>query len=253
MEFYLQTSTYFQYGASYKLGDGGSIFFWHDIWICNCPLKIKYALLFNICSDQDITVAGCLLNGVWHINFDRSFGEEEAGLWRDLKKDLDGVLLNGERDQVSWCLEKKGHFTVKSLYNHLVFGGVVNMKLKQLWSSRIPLKVKNFMWLTHHNRLQTADQLICRNWKGNDNCILCGVLEDANHVLFLCVLARFAWVCMKEILSWKRCPISLDDFHLCWLDIGGDINYHITLLSFAVFIWTLWEIKNKLVIEGALL
>lgn len=76
------------------------------------------------------------------------------------------------------------------------------------------------------------------------------MLEDANHVFFNCVLANFAWTYFREILWWKRCPVSLEDFHLCWLDCWGANNCHIVLLSFAALIWTLWKIRNKLAIEG---
>lgn len=35
--------------ARYKTGDGYSVSFWGDIWLGDCPLKIKYKKLFNIC------------------------------------------------------------------------------------------------------------------------------------------------------------------------------------------------------------
>lgn len=104
---------------------------------------------------------------------------------------------------------------MKSLYQHLTFGGVIDSRLKKLWSSTIPLKVKIFLWQTYHNRIQTADQLSVRNWKGDVNCILCGVVEDARHVLFQCVLAKFAWACCMEAFDWRRGPDSLDDLHHC--------------------------------------
>lgn len=38
---------------------------------------------------------------------------------------------------------------------------------------------------------------------------------------------------MKEILSWERAPISLDDFHLNWLENRGANDYNIVLFTFA--------------------
>ena len=74
-------------------------------------------------------------------------------------------------------------------------------------------------------------------------------MEDANHVLFQRVLAKFVWSCFKEIFGWRRCPESLEDFHLYWLDVWGANNYHIGLFSFAALAWTLWKTKNKMAIE----
>lgn len=79
--------------------------------------------------------------------------------------------------------------------------------------------------------------------------MLCGIEENADHVLFQCVLARFVWHCVKEILIWGRIPGSLDDLHLNWLDKRGANDYHIGLFSFAALAWTLWKIRNKMVIE----
>lgn len=196
----------FNWGASYKLGNGRRTYFWHDVWLDDCPLKIKFALLYRTCSDLDIKVAECLVEGVWQINFARTLGRGEEELWRNLKENLDGVVLDGEKDQVRQCLEKNGHFIVKSMYRHLAFGGVTHRKMHKLWSSRIPLKVKIFLWQIYQNSIQTADQLSARNWKGGVNCIHCGVVEDAKHVLFQCVLVKFAF--------------SLGDFHRVGWMIG---------------------------------
>ena len=97
--------------------------------------------------------------------------------------------------------------------------------------------------------MQTADKLKKKGWKGKGKCILCGVDESLNHVIFSCVLARFAWICVKEVLSWERIPISLDDFQMNWLDRIRANAYNITLFSFAALAWSLWKLRNKMEIE----
>lgn len=72
-----------------------------------------------------------------------------------------------------------------------------------------------------------------RGWKGEDKCSLCEVSEDTNHVIFRCVVAKFAWCCMREMLHWDRCLDSLDDMHIGWLDSWGANGYNIGLFSFA--------------------
>ena len=85
----------------------------------------------------------------------------------------------------------------------------------------MPLKVKIFVWLCYQNRVQSLDQLKLRGFKGNDNCLLCGVEETINHILFSCVVSKFLWICFTEILSWNRNPTCIDDFQSNWLDLNG--------------------------------
>jgi hypothetical protein len=72
-----------------------------------------------------------------------------------------------------------------------------------------------------HNKLQSADQLKKRNWKGEVNCQLCGGLEDMNHIKFKCVSSKFVWVFMKEAFGWAMYPSSFEDFLSNWVGGGG--------------------------------
>lgn len=131
---------------SQQVRNGEGTLFWKDTWLDNCPLKIRFCRLFNICSNPDITVAGCLVNDEWSIEFIRQFGQTEAESWDELKRELVGVsLVSSDSDKVKWCLESSGNFSVKSLYCHISFGGVSISRNMKLWKSKIPLKVKIFI------------------------------------------------------------------------------------------------------------
>lgn len=82
----------FHLGVVQQIGNGEAVFFWKDVWLGSCPLKIRYGRLFNITSNPDITVADCFVDGVWNITFIRQFGREED-MWKGLKNDLYGVEL----------------------------------------------------------------------------------------------------------------------------------------------------------------
>lgn len=181
----------FNWGVSYQAGNGKSISFWKDVWIGNCPFYIRFNRLYSICLNPDIKLSDCLVHGIWNIRFVRNFGVEEEGLWRELKEIIRGVVLNEENDRAVWCLEKSKQFSVKSLYRHLMFGGVIAKRFHNIWASTVPLKVKIFLWQFYLNRLPTTDQMMLRHWKGDNNCWLCGVPEDLNHVFFHCLMARF--------------------------------------------------------------
>jgi hypothetical protein len=107
-------------------------------------------------------------------------------LWRELLDRLKEVQLT-EEDKVTWALEKDGICTTKSLYRHVAFGGVISRRMKEVWKTKVPLKVRIFICQMFHDKLQYAEQLTRRNWKGDINCPLCGVVEDVDHVMFRCV------------------------------------------------------------------
>jgi len=88
-----------------------------------------------------------------------------------------------------------------------------------MWSSPIPLKIKNFLWLFHQVRIQPVDQLTEKEQKGSEWCILCGVAASADHIMFICLIAWYVW-CI-DVLQWQSCPMHLSDFTIKFSDQGG--------------------------------
>ena len=180
----MKANNLFNLGVRYKVGNGQDTSFWGDVWVNDCPLKIAYSNLFNSCHSSVISVSEGLQAGSWDNLFRRNCGVREKNQWENFKNDVEQVELEDSMDKPIWCLEKSGIFSVKSLYNHLLFGGVNSGKMSKLWKSKCPLKVRIFIWFCYHNRVQSLDQLKLRGWKGNPNCLLCGAEEDINHNLF---------------------------------------------------------------------
>jgi hypothetical protein len=52
------------------------------------------------------------------------------------------VTLSDREDSIRWVLSPSGQFSTTSLYRHCSFSGVVDVRMKELWSSKIPLKIK---------------------------------------------------------------------------------------------------------------
>jgi hypothetical protein len=40
---------------------------------------------------------------------------------------------------------------------------------KKIWKVKIPLKIKIFMWLMNQNTILTKDNLLKRNWQGDQH------------------------------------------------------------------------------------
>jgi hypothetical protein len=47
--------------------------------------------------------------------------------------------------------------------------------------SKLPLKLKNYVWLVNQDRVHNADNLKRKKWKGNEICQLCNKDENVNH------------------------------------------------------------------------
>jgi hypothetical protein len=48
-----------------------------------------------------------------------------------------------------------------------------------------------------------AHQLCAKNWKGKEQCALCGADEDIDHLVFSCPMANFVWTIISEALGGK--------------------------------------------------
>jgi hypothetical protein len=57
-------------------------------------------------------------------------------------------------------------FLVKSMYLDYMNGHAKCLR-KYIWKTKVPLKIKVFMWFFHRKVILTKDNLVRRNRKGN--------------------------------------------------------------------------------------
>jgi hypothetical protein len=150
------------------LGNGKKIRFWHDVWIGGCPLKIAFPNIFVICNQQAWTVHRTLEGGLANLSFRRDFEDREANEWLELSQLLEGISLTEDKDLVKWVIEKSGIFTT-SMYRELTFSGYANRWLMLVWSSKLPLKIRIFLWQVLNNKIQSATQLKKETGLGQQN------------------------------------------------------------------------------------
>jgi len=162
---------------------------------------------------------------------------------------LQEVSLQRGKDIPIWVLENSGQYTSRSMYRFLSYRGVVNKRMEKLWHTKLPLKLKIFMWLAIQGRIQTGAALKQKKWKGDENCSLCNSLESVDHVLFQCVMACFVWAIFKEALGWDRAPNSLTDLFDHWITLGCK-DYELHLFHFVIVAWGIWVTRNKIRIQN---
>jgi hypothetical protein len=154
-----------------------------------------------------------LYQGLLELIFRRNFGDRENQEFSELIDMMAGVHLTDSHDSARWVLEKIGMFTTSSLYKELTFTGFSNRWMLCLWKTKVPLKIKIFLWWVIHDKIQFAEQLKKREWSGLTECKLCGIHESTNHIFFECALARFCWCVIREVMAWPTSPSCPDDIY----------------------------------------
>lgn len=99
------------------------------------------------------------------------------------------------------------------------------------------------------NRLPTSTNVAKRNGPSDGNCSLCGSPEDANHTLFHCHLAIFAWSTVREAVRASWNPKSCADLLACLASLQGSAM-RIMWTCVGALLWSLCYIHNKTTIEG---
>lgn len=161
---------WYERGTKWRLGNGKKIRFWHDVWLGNCPLKIKFPKLFRISRQQDWSVME-LKEVEWNLDL-RRLGNDAVAEWNELQEALELAVFSEEEDTVVWALETSGKFSTKSLYRFMKHSGTVDLRMTGMWKVKLPLKIKIFLWMLWHHRVLTGEQLKIRKGKGSEKQIL---------------------------------------------------------------------------------
>jgi hypothetical protein len=55
------------------------------------------------------------------------------------------------------------------------------------------LKNEDFMWLLEQRAILTKENMIKQKWQGAPDCYFCGTVEDCDHLMFSCPVAKVIW------------------------------------------------------------
>ena len=243
---------WYNYGRGVQLGNGNSTRFWADVWRGDCALNIRFPRLFRICRENVATVEG-IISGRQSLSFRRNLGVAEKEELSELQELTATVRLREESDVVTWKLENSGKYSARSLYRFIVNPGCVDLRMVDVWNTRVPLKIQIFLWMVWHDRVQTTVQLKKRKWGGQIHYKLCGEMEDLDHLFFNCPVALFVWCWwVRDSLGWSCIPASLGDFQDDFLGGPGDKDNRLTIFLFAGVSWALWRTRNDWVFDDLL-
>jgi hypothetical protein len=167
-------------GRRMKVGNGRNTSFWCDSWCDQLPLKDRFPEIYDICIEQNVTVAEAAVMH-WNFSFRRWMTPDLACQIHGLHQIMAQTVLTEEQDKPVWRWTKGGKFTDKYVYNHLCGAGI-DRTFKHLWKSKVPLKIKIWLWMIWHNAIATKDNLLKRNWQGSAICQFCDGIETISHL-----------------------------------------------------------------------
>ncbi|RVW34900.1 putative ribonuclease H protein [Vitis vinifera] len=212
------------------VGDGERIRFWEDLWWGDQTLKDQYPRLFRVIE----------------------------GLER-LMHSLDCMNLSTSvSDARSWSLCSSGLFTVKSFFTALsqMPDSSPFFPTKFVWKSQVPFKVKAFIWLVAHKKVNTNDLLQLRRPHkaiSPDICKLCMEQgESADHLFLHCSVTLGLWHRLFQLakMDWVP-PKSISDMMFINYKGFGKSKRGVILWQNAsiALIWVVWRERNVRIFE----
>lgn len=105
-------------GRKVLVGNGLNTRFWEDVWLTSNSLAKLFPTLYFICNQKGISVHECH-NLHWNLNFRRWLTQDLESQWDLVLSWLVSVIVGNSDEVVSWSLDKRGIFSVKSTYNYL--------------------------------------------------------------------------------------------------------------------------------------
>jgi len=225
-------------GRRLQTKNGKNTILWSDSWLNNKPLCVTYHVLYDLCSEKDITVFDFLRkNG--QIGFCRRLPPILFSSWVDMMNDIFSFHFENSPDKIGWRWNRNGKFSTKSVYEHISHRSCRG-DFKHIWKSRLPYKIKIFTWLVENKVVLTRDNLKRKNWPGDPSCCFCPQIETVDHLFFTCPVARVTWGIVSICLGATNIPQNTSQYRPWikrWLP-GGEAVHH---LGFAGICWALWK------------
>ncbi|KAK1320654.1 hypothetical protein QJS10_CPA03g01413 [Acorus calamus] len=196
----LTATAQFSPAIRWKVGDGRTILFWHDHWLGDGPLNIRYQRIFvlsvaplgRVCHFKVSQGPNC----IWSINLSRELSWEDEVDFSNILLELFLVEFNDPLpDKALWSPQPRLGFSVRSCYkwvrrDHPPLQATA-MKWREISGPKIPLKVKAFVWLMFQERILTKTYRAKWSLQADILCPMCESAEETSEHLFItCSVAR---------------------------------------------------------------
>ncbi|GKC20563.1 RNA-directed DNA polymerase, eukaryota, reverse transcriptase zinc-binding domain protein [Tanacetum coccineum] len=238
-----------------RVGNGMSTSFWHDQWLGDSCLRLSYPRLFALENNKVCSVAAKMSAPfVSSLRRDVRGGEESAQLSR-ISDLLDTVVLSNMGDRRFWDLNGDGCFRVKDVRRLLDDMLLPKSDVPSRWVKQIPIKVNVLAWKISMDRLPTRVNLHRRGVQVSPiSCpICCEALENLDHLLFCCDLAKDI---ARSICNWWGLVWNPVDSYRSWLSWFNLVHLQSSSKQvlegvFYTSWWSIWSYRNHLLFSDS--
>jgi hypothetical protein len=168
---------------------------------------------------------------------------------------LEDVSLSDQPDKITWKWTHDGNYTVAYAYDYQFIGAMQRFPASFIWKAQAEPRSRFFTWLTLHDRVLTADNMIKKNWPCNETCSFClCMFETTNYILLECNFTEAVWniVAHKFDLPGYGALIHSEG-PLGWIQqiAGSGIKRQKrrNLGILFTFWWMVWKERNKRIFE----
>lgn len=135
-------------GTRKSIGDGSNSLFWHESWLHERNLKSQFPRLFRLSKLPNglISEMGSWTNNSWQwaLSWKRDLRARDLEEWASLKTLIQKVVLcQNSRDNLIWCPQKWGQFSVKSFYTELskLTTPLAPSARRKIWRGLVPSRI----------------------------------------------------------------------------------------------------------------
>lgn len=198
-------------GTRKSIGDGSNSLFWHESWLHERNLKSQFPRLFRLSKLPNglISEMGSWTNNSWQwaLSWKRDLRARDLEEWASLKTLIQKVVLcQNSRDNLIWCPQKSGQFSVKSFYTKLskLTTPLAPSARRKIWRGLVPSRIYIFIWIACLEKLNTRNKLARLNIiHPSDMCALqfpCWILL-ASHTSLQILMAPLVMVVLYLVSS----------------------------------------------------
>ncbi len=248
----LKLAAPFNTSISFTLGNGSSLSFWSARWFEDSTLMNQFLNLYAASTTKKASVATWIrrfapsLYAAFTLPPTRAEHEELLRLapltnsWR----------TSNHPDIIRWRWSTSGTFSSRNAYAFLADSGVNDGKINFVWASKVPLRVKLFLWLAAKNRILTADTLAKKGWIGPSICVFCfGNVETLQHLLHDCHFTTALWTRLLQRLCMgsRQLQALSGDLATRWRILRASLLGSSRAFfdqCFAAACWEIWKERN---------
>jgi hypothetical protein len=260
-------SNWFVEAVEKRVGDGNLTLFWHDIWVGDRSLHLRFPRIFGISSQKTSTIAslGRWDDGMWRWEFiwRRTFFEWEIPIYEEFFNFISQFVPSLHGDKWLWSANPEDGFSVSDCYK------ILYQKLREpcaldwgsgyafsnIWNCGVPSKVSAFSWQLFLDRIPTKENLRKRRilLHHQSVCVFCGAdVETSVHLFLHCSCATKVWYDLMKWLGFVIIvpPDLVSSFGVLLASGKGKRGKVCLNIIWNSFVWSIWKFRNEFVFNN---